>query len=85
MENTLALASVSARRTRAGSVIIVRIVTPFEVMFRTYPRELGRDAALAEALESCGVPRAYVWAALPLPGRWSDNQDTTSATDPNGK
>lgn len=63
-----ATARVALRQTKAGKqILIVSVVTPDDVAFRTYEHEVGceQEQAVANALRSLGLPSAWVWGSLP--------------------
>lgn len=62
-----ATARVSFRKTRAGGqLLLVSVVTPDTVAFRTYEHVQGdeQERAVAMALRSLGLPSAWVWGTL---------------------
>ena len=63
-------ARVAVRTTKTGKqTLIVSVVTPDAVAFRTYEHVVGCDQelAVAKALRSLGLASAWVWGALDRP------------------
>lgn len=63
-------ARVSFRKTKDGkSLMLVSVVTPDDVAFRTYEHIQGSDQerSVANALRSLGLPSAWVWGSLHRP------------------
>lgn len=63
-------AHVSVQTTKTGKQnLLVSVVTPDAVSFRTYERVHGdeRETAIANALRSLGLPSAWVWGCLDRP------------------
>lgn len=72
-------ARVSVHTTKAGKQnLLVSVVTPDAVAFRTYERihDDERETAIANALRSLGLPSAWVWGFLDRPqGSQCDTPD----------
>lgn len=65
-----ATAHVSTRTTKDGKqLLLVSVVTPADVAFRTYEHIQGNETerAVAMALRSFGLPSAWVWGTLHRP------------------
>lgn len=65
-----ATARVAFRTTKGGkNIMLVSVVTPDAVAFRTYEHIQGggTERAVAMALRSLGLPSAWVWGDLPRP------------------